>query len=273
MPRSHDAPPETLDRALEVGPGDWQGPAFYQLMTALVIPRPIGWISTISAKGVRNIAPYSYFNLMGSDPFYVAFGSTGVKDSLANLREVPEFVANIVTMDLLERMNFTSGDFPRDEDEFAWADLTPVAAAAVRPFRVGERVRLQAGPLGGITEGVVSSLGLLYTTLARGEDRIMIPNSVVLSAAIVPLREPEQVNVKVRIGAGIRPSQVQAILDQSVGTPTRAEPRVLLEEIDGGDIVVRVQATPERESDGGRLADEIIAALASVTGEHRVSLQ
>jgi small-conductance mechanosensitive channel len=144
---------------------------------------------------------------------------------------------------------------------------------SARPFRVGERVRLQAGPLGGITEGVVSSLGLLYTTLARGEDRIMIPNSVVLSAAIVPLREPEQVNVKVRIGAGIRPSQVQAILDQSVGTPTRAEPRVLLEEIDGGDIVVRVQATPERESDGGRLADEIIAALASVTGEHRVSLQ
>jgi small conductance mechanosensitive channel len=144
---------------------------------------------------------------------------------------------------------------------------------SARPFRVGERVRLQAGPLGGITEGVVSSLGLLYTTLARGEDRIMIPNSVVLSAAIVPLREPEQVNVKVRIGAGIRPSQVQAILDQSVGTPTRAEPRVLLEEIDGGDIVVRVQATPERGSDGGRLADEIIAALASVTGEHQVSLQ
>ncbi len=51
---------------------------------------------------------------------------------------MPQFVANIVTMDLLERMNFTSGDFPRDEDEFAWAGLTPVAAAKVRPFRVGE---------------------------------------------------------------------------------------------------------------------------------------
>ena len=138
MHRSHDAPPATLDRALEVAPGDWQGPAFYQLMTALVIPRPIGWISTISAAGMHNIAPYSYFNLMGSDPPYVAFGSSGVKDSLANLREVPEFVANIVTMDLLERMNFTSGDFPRDEDEFSWAGLTPLAAASVRPFRVGE---------------------------------------------------------------------------------------------------------------------------------------
>jgi len=138
MPGSHDAPPATLDRALEVGPQDWQGPAFYQLLTALVVPRPIGWISTISQSGVRNLAPYSYFNLMGSDPAYVAFGSTGIKDSLTNLREVPEFVANIVTMHLLERMNFTSGDFPRDEDEFGWAGLTPVPAARVRPFRVGE---------------------------------------------------------------------------------------------------------------------------------------
>src|SRR4029077_5849762 len=122
---THDAPPKTLDRALEVAPGDWQRQDFYHLLPALVLPRPIGWISTISAAGVRNLAPYSYFNLMGSDPAYVAFGSTGVKDSLQNLREVPEFVANIVTMHLLEGMNFTSGDFPRDEDEFGWAHLTP----------------------------------------------------------------------------------------------------------------------------------------------------
>jgi flavin reductase (DIM6/NTAB) family NADH-FMN oxidoreductase RutF len=138
MASSHDAPPVTLDRALEVGPDDWQAPGFYQLMTALVVPRPVGWISTISKNGVPNVAPYSYFNLMGSDPPYVAFGSSGVKDSLANLREVPEFVANIVTMHLLERMNFTSGDFPRDEDEFDWAGLTAVPAVKVRPFRVAE---------------------------------------------------------------------------------------------------------------------------------------
>ena len=141
---------------------------------------------------------------------------------------------------------------------------------SARPFRVGERVRLQTGALAGRTEGVVSSLGLLYVTLARGEDRIMIPNSVVLSAAIVPLREPDAVNVRVRIGAGIRPSHVQAILDEGIHTPTRSEPRVLLEEIDGEDVVVRVQATPERASDGAKLADEIIAALASVTGEHEL---
>ena len=135
---SHTAPPRVLETPLEVGPDDWQGRDFYYLMTALVIPRPIGWISTVSAAGARNLAPYSYFNLMGSDPFYCAFGSTGVKGSLTNLREVPEFVANIVTMDLLEKMNFTSGDFPHDEDEFGWAGLTPGRSAKVRPYRVSE---------------------------------------------------------------------------------------------------------------------------------------
>jgi flavin reductase (DIM6/NTAB) family NADH-FMN oxidoreductase RutF len=138
MPASHNAPPKTLDRPLEVGPEDWAAREFYLLMTALVVPRPIGWISTISGSGVRNVAPYSYFNLMGSDPCYVAFGSSGVKDSLANLREVPEFVANIVTMHLLEEMNFTSGDFPSEEDEYGWAGLTPVPSLKIRPPRVGE---------------------------------------------------------------------------------------------------------------------------------------
>lgn len=138
MAASHTAPPQMLDGPLEVGPGDWDPREFYLLMTALVIPRPVGWISTVSAAGVRNLAPYSYFNLMGSDPFYVAFGSTGVKDTLTNVREVKEFVANIATMHLLEKVSFTSGDFPREEDEFGWAGLTPAPSAEVRPPRVGE---------------------------------------------------------------------------------------------------------------------------------------
>jgi len=75
---------------------------------------------------------------MGSDPFYVAFGSTAEKNSVSNLRKVPEFVANIVSMHLLEKMNFTSTDFPHAEDEFSWAGLTPVKSAKVRPWRVGE---------------------------------------------------------------------------------------------------------------------------------------
>jgi len=139
---------------------------------------------------------------------------------------------------------------------------------SARPFRVGERVRFQAGALGGQIEGIVSSLGLLYTTLAQGEDRVMVPNTGVLSAVVVPIREPESVDVKVRLGRGIRVSQVQAILDDKVKTPTRRSATVLLEQLDGEDVVVRVQATPDRADDGARLADEIIDALASVTGEH-----
>ncbi len=141
---------------------------------------------------------------------------------------------------------------------------------SARPFRVGERIRLQAGTVGGQVEGVVSSLGLLYTVLARGAEQVMIPNNVVLGATVVPLREPAPVDVKVRLTHGVRPSQVQAILEQEVGTPTSSK-GVVLEEVDGDDVVVRVQATPQLAADGPRLADEIMAALASVTGEHQAT--
>ena len=141
---------------------------------------------------------------------------------------------------------------------------------SARPFRVGERVRLQAGAVGGSVEGVVSSLGLLYTTLARGQEQTMIPNTVVLAAAVVPIREPDSVDVRVRLTSGVRPSQVQELLDGVITVPTRNRAKVLLEEVDGDEVVVRVQATPDRSDDGARLADEVIAALASVTGEHEV---
>jgi len=144
---------------------------------------------------------------------------------------------------------------------------------SARPFRVGERIRLQAGAVGGTIEGIVSSLGLLYTTLSRGDDRFLIPNNVVLEAVVVPLREPNGIDVRVRLGLGIRPSQVQEILDANIGVPTRNAPSVLLEEIDGESVVVRVRATPERAADGAKLADQIIAALQSVTGEHRLPVQ
>src|SRR5512138_1585519 len=75
MTTSHDGPPDVLDRDLELGPDDWQGRGFYFLLNALVIPRPIGWISTVSKAGILNLAPYSHFNLMGSNPFYLAFAS------------------------------------------------------------------------------------------------------------------------------------------------------------------------------------------------------
>ena len=145
-----------------------------------------------------------------------------------------------------------------------FAGLVLVSA---RPFRVGQRVRLQAGMLAGSTEGVVSSLGLLYTTLARGEERILIPNNVVLSASIVPLKEPASVDVRVRLPSGLHPSRVQAILDDKIATPTRDQATVLLEELDGDEVVVRIKATPERATDGARLADEVVDALTEDEAE------
>jgi small conductance mechanosensitive channel len=136
---------------------------------------------------------------------------------------------------------------------------------SARPFHVGERLRLQAGGLAGQAEGVVSSLGLLYTTLARGEDRIMVPNNVVLGAAVVPVKEPKSVDVRVRLRAGMRPTHVQSILDGRVTAPTRDAITVLLEEVDGDDVIVRIQATPEKPADGARLADEVVEALTAVT--------
>ena len=136
---------------------------------------------------------------------------------------------------------------------------------SARPFRVGERVRMQGGGLAGTVEGVVSSLGLLYTTLASGDDAIMVPSSVVLNVAIVPLREPEGIDLRARLRPGLTPSDVQDLLQDAVRTPMRDTPRITLEELDGDEVVVRIAATPERPSDGPQLAGEVLEAVGSQT--------
>ena len=137
---------------------------------------------------------------------------------------------------------------------------------SARPFRVGERVRLQGGGIAGQIEGIVSSLGLLYTTFAQGEDQVMIPNSVVLNVAIVPLREPDGVDLRARLPAEVTPLEVQELLDSAIQTPVRSQPQITLEELDGDEVVVRISATPERPSDGPRLASEVLEAVAAQTG-------
>jgi small conductance mechanosensitive channel len=132
---------------------------------------------------------------------------------------------------------------------------------SARPFRVGDRVRMQGGGVAGHVEGVVSSLGLLYTTLANGEDSIMVPNSVVLGMAVSPLREPNAVDLRARLRADVRPSDLQSLLEQHVTVDTRNEPDIELEEVDGDEVVVRIAATPVRASEGPKLADEILAAV------------
>jgi small conductance mechanosensitive channel len=132
---------------------------------------------------------------------------------------------------------------------------------SARPFRVGDRVRLHAGGVAGQLEGTVASLGLLYTTLANGADRIMIPNNVVLAAAVVPLREPTGVDMRARLVNDVKPSDVERAIEKTVTVPTRSDPHIDLEEFDGDEVVVRVRAAPVDDSDGAALADQVVQAL------------
>jgi flavin reductase (DIM6/NTAB) family NADH-FMN oxidoreductase RutF len=124
-------------------------PLTHNPLNALVAPRPIGWIGTCDAQGVPNLAPFSYFNAVSADPPLVVFApnekSAGEggrpaseKDTLANLREVPEFSASIVSEELAWNMNDTSTEVERQVDEYALAGLTAAPCRAIRPARVGQ---------------------------------------------------------------------------------------------------------------------------------------
>jgi small-conductance mechanosensitive channel len=138
---------------------------------------------------------------------------------------------------------------------------------SARPFRVGDRVRLQGGVLAGQIEGVVSSLGLLYTTFAVGEDSVMVPNSVVLGVAVRPVREPDAVSMRARLAPGMTPAELQELLDGALRTPLRGSPRITLEELEDGCAVVQIAATPQRAADGRLLASELLATVAEHTGD------
>jgi small-conductance mechanosensitive channel len=134
-----------------------------------------------------------------------------------------------------------------------------------RPFRVGERVRLQGAP--GRIEGLVSAVGLLYTSFADGDERIMVPNSVVLNSALTPLREPDSVNLRARLRAGTKPGDLQHQLAAALTTPLRSLPTVTLEELDGDEVIVQITATPMRSDDAGDLASQLL----EVVGRHTPS--
>lgn len=109
---------------------------------AIVVPRPIGWISTLDAAGRANLAPYSFFNGVAYDPPQVMFAATGghafggFKDSVKNARETGEFVVNLATWALREQMNASAVQAPREIDEFDYAGLAKAPSERVRPPRV-----------------------------------------------------------------------------------------------------------------------------------------
>lgn len=113
----------------------------YKLLTGLVVPRPIGWIGSVSASGHHNLAPYSFFNAVSAHPPTVLFSSgrsDRIKDTLANVLATGEFTVNIVTEEVAEAMNITAGEYEAEVDEFEVAGVTPAFGRAVAAPMVAE---------------------------------------------------------------------------------------------------------------------------------------
>lgn len=155
----------------------------HRWLTQIVVPRPIGWISSVDQEGRFNLAPFSFFNVVSSEPPIVAFSivirsrEQTHKDTFINVRTTGEFVVNVVTEDLVEAMNITARDYPPGVDEFEQAGLTPKPSKRVKPPCVSEtpihlECRLsQIIPLGEPDKG--SNLVLGDVLVIRVEDRIL----------------------------------------------------------------------------------------------------
>jgi len=127
---------------IEVGTISWQD--FYRYMVQAVVPRPIGWVSTLAEDGIANLAPFSFFNAICGNPPHLLWcaarrgRSSATKDSFANVVQSGEFVVNIVTYELGEKMNLTAADVDPAIDEFEVAGLTKAPSMTVKPPRVAE---------------------------------------------------------------------------------------------------------------------------------------
>ena len=139
--------------------------------------------------------------------------------------------------------------------------IAGIVLLTARPFRVGDTVRLQVGALAGQIEGVVTTLGLMYTTFDSGGDPVLVPNSAVLAAAVRPIKEPEAVSLRAHVKDGRTPIELQAAIEEHLTVPIRRHPRVVLEEVDARGITVTISVAPRNPADGGRLASELLDAV------------
>jgi small-conductance mechanosensitive channel len=250
-PGPHGRPAKSLEPALET-------PVRAVTVVALVI---LGW--AIARDVGRSLGPALFRRLdpatAGTVGFLIRL-TTVVVALFVALR-----VAGIQARTLALGGAFTAVIFGLAAQQTLGNLIAGTVLLSARPFRVGERVRLQGGPLAGQIEGTVSSLGLLYTTFATGDDSTLVPNSVVLNTAVMPLREPEAVNLRARLRAGMTPGDLQEILEKSIQTPLRDAPRITLEELDGDEVVVRIAATPRVAAEGRRLASELLSVVSRET--------
>ena len=238
--------------------GSWDAPIRLLTVIALLI---LGW--TIARDVGRALGPALFRRLDPATAGTVGFLIRLVTIAVALI--VALSIGGIDPRTLAVGGAFTAVIFGLAAQQTLGNLIAGTVLLSARPFRVGERVRLQGGALAGQIEGIVSSLGLLYTTFASGDDQVMVPNSVVLNIAVTPLREPESVNLRARLRPGVTPADLQHVLSEQLETPLRSEPRITLEEIDGEEVVVLIAATPEVSSDGPTLATELLAAVTPFT--------
>jgi flavin reductase (DIM6/NTAB) family NADH-FMN oxidoreductase RutF len=162
-------------------------------LRAIVGPRPIGWISTLSAEGAANLAPYSFFNAFNYSPPLIGFSSVGWKDTVANVRATGEFCWNLATKALAEQMNLSCADAPPEVDEFALAGLTKapgrlVAAPRVLESPVNFECRLsQFIQLEGADGGKLESWLVLGEVVAVHIDKALLNEGVYDTAAARPI--------------------------------------------------------------------------------------
>lgn len=129
---------------MEISPDTIPWQSMYKILIGSIVPRPIGWISSLSLEGVPNLAPFSFFNAACANPPHIIFcpmirtTDGQPKDTLRNVRATGEFVANLATEMLASAVNISATEFDPEIDEFAAAGLTPQASLVVRPPRVGE---------------------------------------------------------------------------------------------------------------------------------------
>ena len=133
-----------MSQKIELDPKKLTAQDRYKLLIGSIVPRPIGFISTTNSKGVYNLAPFSFFNGVCSNPMSILFcpvirGSDGMeKDTLRNIKETKEFVANIVSEEFAEKMNQCSAEYPPEISEFKESDLTPLPGKIVKAPLVKE---------------------------------------------------------------------------------------------------------------------------------------
>jgi len=176
----------------------------YRLLVGSIVPRPIAFVSTLSAQGVPNLAPFSFFTAASANPPVVCFcpmirgGERPKKDTLVNIEATKEFIVNIVSEDIAEKMNLCAGEYPPDADEFQISGLTPMASDLVKAPRVKEsRVNMECK----LVEIVTVSPKFLGGSIVLGEVlRFHVQDSMINGLHEI---DPDQLRAIGRMGGPI----------------------------------------------------------------------